>query len=65
MEIKTIELTPRTWRRIHRRLRRQRQQAKRKPESVPELLTEQFRVYQILCDERFGDAWRIHLGEKK
>ena len=65
MEIKTIELTSRTWRRIRRRLRRQRQQAKRKPESEPKLIAEQLRVYQILCDERFGDAWRVHLGEKK
>lgn len=59
MEIKTIELTSRTWRRIRRRVRRLRQQAKRKPESEPKLLSEQFRVYQSLYDERFG------LGEKK
>lgn len=69
MEIKTIELTSRTWRRIRRRFRRQRQQAKRKPESVPELVSditaEQLRAYMILCDERFGDTWRVHLGEKK
>lgn len=69
MEIKTIELAPRTWRRIRRRLRRQRQQAKRKPESVPELVSditaEQLRVYLSLWDERFGDTWRVHLGEKK
>lgn len=49
MEIKTIELTSRTWRRIRRRARRLRQQAKRKPESEP---SKKFK-------ERFG------LGEKK
>lgn len=59
MEIKTIELTSRTWRSIRRRIRRHRQQAKRKPESEPKFFTEQFGVYQSLCDERFS------LGEKK
>lgn len=57
MAIMTIELTSRTWRKIRRRIRRQRQQAKRKPVAWQELVSD-------ITAQQLRDLFGLGAGEK-